>query len=47
VRAAFGTGYDPALLVSPESFAQVVTWVLDAPVVVDVHEIALKPPVVR
>jgi NADP-dependent 3-hydroxy acid dehydrogenase YdfG len=44
VRAGFGTEFDRARLVSPESFAVVVASVFDTPPDVDVHEIALKPP---
>jgi NADP-dependent 3-hydroxy acid dehydrogenase YdfG len=44
VRAGFGSEFDRARLVSPESFAVVVASVFDTPPDVDVHEIALKPP---
>jgi NADP-dependent 3-hydroxy acid dehydrogenase YdfG len=44
VRAGFGSEFDPARLVSPESFAVVVASVFDTPPDVDVHEIALTPP---
>ncbi|WP_448625896.1 SDR family oxidoreductase [Geodermatophilus sp. URMC 64] len=44
VRGRFGHEFDPARCVSPESFAQVVAWTLDAPADVDLHEIALEPP---
>lgn len=44
VRAAFGHEFDRAHLTSPESFAQVVAWVLDAPADVDIQEISMKPP---
>jgi hypothetical protein len=42
--AAFGHEFDPARLTSPESAAQVIASVIDAPVDVDIHEITLKPP---
>jgi NADP-dependent 3-hydroxy acid dehydrogenase YdfG len=44
VRAGFGTEFDRARLVSPESFALVVASVFDTPPDVDIQEIALKPP---
>jgi NAD(P)-dependent dehydrogenase (short-subunit alcohol dehydrogenase family) len=44
VRAGFGSEFDRARLVSPESFAVVVASLFDMPPDVDVHEIALKPP---
>lgn len=47
VRAAFGQPFDRARLTSPDSLAQVVASVLDAPADVDIQEIALKPPAVR
>jgi NADP-dependent 3-hydroxy acid dehydrogenase YdfG len=45
VRADLGGGFDRSRLTSPDSFAQVVAWLFDAPADVDIHEIALKPPV--
>jgi NADP-dependent 3-hydroxy acid dehydrogenase YdfG len=44
VRGALGRPYDPTTCVSPESLAAVVGTVLDAPVDVDITEIALQPP---
>jgi NADP-dependent 3-hydroxy acid dehydrogenase YdfG len=44
VRAAFGRPYDPAACVSPESLAEVVCAILDAPPDLDVTDISVQPP---
>jgi NADP-dependent 3-hydroxy acid dehydrogenase YdfG len=44
VRAAFGTPFDPAACVSPETLAEVICSVVAAPADVDIHDISLKPP---
>jgi NAD(P)-dependent dehydrogenase (short-subunit alcohol dehydrogenase family) len=44
VRAAFGTPFDPAACVSPDTLAEVIHSVVTAPADVDIHDVSLKPP---
>ena len=43
VRGAFGRPYDPAALVSPESLAETVCAIVDAPLDIDVTDISVQP----
>jgi NADP-dependent 3-hydroxy acid dehydrogenase YdfG len=43
VRGEFGRPFDPALCVTPDDFAAVIGWVLDAPATVDVTGVDLQP----
>ena len=44
VRGAFGRPFDPATLVSPESLAEAVCAIVDAPPDLDVTDISVQPP---
>jgi NADP-dependent 3-hydroxy acid dehydrogenase YdfG len=43
VRGAFGRPFDPATLVSPESLAEAVCAVVDAPLDLDITDISVQP----
>ena len=43
VRGEFGRPYDPANLVSPESLAEAVCAIVDAPPDIDITDISVQP----